>query len=510
MDLLSQLSFVETLCCASSLAVALVVLMRILFRGSGSQLGIVDTTDGANAITVPKGSLGLPFLGEIVQFALSDPVTFSKPRVEKYGKVFKTSLMGTPTVMVTCPEFAKYVLTDRQQEFQFTFPLYVEKLLGDGGLGFPPETGPAVHRVAQIFLTPELLRHQVAAVEAMALETLNSWAAGETVECVANKSIKFSMNVGVRFILGLEPEHPLSLKLQGLFETYTGGLRCLPIRLPGTDFSKALKAKKLIQEELQIFIKQGAESRKGCQQMDPVRTNFLDLLLDDENIRGGDSELPLHFLSTLFLHFLFAAREPVGYTITWAMKLLWESPESLEALTKENDEIRSKKGQGESLTWTDYKEMKYTFRVIQEMLRISSVANGPTRRALQDVRFGKHLIPKDWNVMVLFPAIHKNSEYFPNPLRFDPSRFEKAPKPNTFLPFGSGRHACVGVELAKLEIFVFLHLLTTQFSWEVIGADAGIVSYPWPIPRGGLRIKIRPRVPWDRECQTQRELSRRS
>jgi len=38
-----------------------------------------------------------------------------------------------------------------------------------------------------------------------------------------------------------------------------------------------------------------------------------------------------------------------------------------------------------------------------------------------------------------------------------------APKPNTFLPFGSGIHACPGNELAKLEILVLLHHLTTKY-----------------------------------------------
>lgn len=37
------------------------------------------------------------------------------------------------------------------------------------------------------------------------------------------------------------------------------------------------------------------------------------------------------------------------------------------------------------------------------------------------------------------------------------------PKPNTFLPFGNGVHACPGSELAKLEMFVLLHHLTTSY-----------------------------------------------
>lgn len=38
-----------------------------------------------------------------------------------------------------------------------------------------------------------------------------------------------------------------------------------------------------------------------------------------------------------------------------------------------------------------------------------------------------------------------------------------SPKPNTFMPFGNGTHSCPGNELAKLEILVLLHHLTTKY-----------------------------------------------
>lgn len=38
-----------------------------------------------------------------------------------------------------------------------------------------------------------------------------------------------------------------------------------------------------------------------------------------------------------------------------------------------------------------------------------------------------------------------------------------APRPNTFLPFGNGVHACPGNELAKLEMLVLIHHLVTGY-----------------------------------------------
>jgi hypothetical protein len=38
-----------------------------------------------------------------------------------------------------------------------------------------------------------------------------------------------------------------------------------------------------------------------------------------------------------------------------------------------------------------------------------------------------------------------------------------APRPNTFIPFGNGVHACPANELAKLEMLVLIHHLVTGY-----------------------------------------------
>lgn len=42
-----------------------------------------------------------------------------------------------------------------------------------------------------------------------------------------------------------------------------------------------------------------------------------------------------------------------------------------------------------------------------------------------------------------------------------------APKPNTFMPFGNGVHACPGNEIAKLEMLILIHHLVTKFRYVI-------------------------------------------
>lgn len=46
--------------------------------------------------------------------------------------------------------------------------------------------------------------------------------------------------------------------------------------------------------------------------------------------------------------------------------------------------------------------------------------------------------------MIFLYGVHMNPDYYPNPEKFDPSRFEKETKPYSFIPFGSGPRNCIG------------------------------------------------------------------
>ncbi|KAA1169035.1 cytochrome P450, partial [Marinobacter salinexigens] len=106
------------------------------------------------------------------------------------------------------------------------------------------------------------------------------------------------------------------------------------------------------------------------------------------------------------------------------------------------------------LAWAHTKSMALTHRVILESLRMASIISFTFREAVADVEYKGFLIPKQ---RVPYPQgveVHHSPDYFQDPHKFDPSRFQVAPRPSTFLPFGHGVHACPGNELAKLEMLV--------------------------------------------------------
>ena len=55
-------------------------------------------------------------------------------------------------------------------------------------------------------------------------------------------------------------------------------------------------------------------------------------------------------------------------------------------------------------------------------------------------------MPKGLNVAIFLHGMHMNPEYYPNPEKFDPSRFEVIGNklPFAFVPFSAGPRNCIG------------------------------------------------------------------
>jgi cytochrome P450 len=106
------------------------------------------------------------------------------------------------------------------------------------------------------------------------------------------------------------------------------------------------------------------------------------------------------------------------------------------------------------------------------------------------------LKPIYFGVQILWAALmtHMDSSIFPEPSKFDPSRFENQASvpPYTFVAFGAGPRICPGYEFARIETLVTIHYLVTQFTWKLC-ADNSFSRDPMPVPTQGLPIKLVPR-----------------
>lgn len=95
--------------------------------------------------------------------------------------------------------------------------------------------------------------------------------------------------------------------------------------------------------------------------------------------------------------------------------------------------------------------------------------------------------------------MQRDATYFPNPMKFDPSRFLAENTANKtfvdmpYMPFGDGPRNCIGVRLGKLQTKVGLVSMLKQFKYSLAEPQKEIVISPKTIllsPIGGIPLKV--------------------
>lgn len=75
------------------------------------------------------------------------------------------------------------------------------------------------------------------------------------------------------------------------------------------------------------------------------------------------------------------------------------------------------------------------------------------------------------NLTIPVHCFHHDPEYFPNPDKFDPERFNEENRknidPDTYMPFGIGPRNCIGSRFALMEVKAIFYNLLQFFSFEV-------------------------------------------
>ncbi|XP_051204888.1 abscisic acid 8'-hydroxylase 2 [Lolium perenne] len=430
-------------------------------------------------LMLPPGSMGLPYVGETLLLYHQNPSVFFASKQMRYGDIFKTHLLGCPCVMLASPEAARFVLVTHQKLFKPTYPPSKERMIGPSALFFHQgDYHLRLRRLVQGSLGPDALRALLPDVESAVASTLAAWDGHVASTFHAMKRLSFEVGITTIFGSLLDGRHKEELRRN--YAVVEKGYNCFPNRIPGTLYYRAVQARKRLREILgEIMADRRARGDQQGSGGDILGGLMRAAALTDDQVADN------------VIGVLFAAQDTTASVLTWILKYLRDHPKLLDAVKAEQmATYEANEGGKRPLTWAQTRGMTLTHAVIMESLRMASIISFTFREAVADVEYKGFLIPKGWKVMPLFRNIHHSPEYFQDPDKFDPSRFKVSPRPNTFLPFGSGAHACPGNELAKLEMLVLLHRLVTAYRWEVVGSSDGVEYSPFPVPRRGLRAKL--------------------
>nr|WIT94135.1 cytochrome P450 monooxygenase CYP410D4 [Euwallacea interjectus] len=186
---------------------------------------------------------------------------------------------------------------------------------------------------------------------------------------------------------------------------------------------------------------------------------LVELLLND----GYDSLEKQTEIFHEFTLFAAAATDTTGHSLTFVFTLLGMFPDIQQKLYEEvMSVVEDKEIDNQMLS-----KLVYTEAVLNEALRIFPVIPLLGRYCHKDIELGDKTVPAGANIVLSIFHIHRNPEYWDNPLEFDPSRFLPENcgkiKPGSFLPFSIGPRNCIGQRMATTLIKMTIATVVRHF-----------------------------------------------
>lgn len=437
-------------------------------------------TKDFSKLPLPPGKLGIPFIGETLSF-ITDP-QFAIKKHHQYGPIFKSRILGNPTIFVQGADYIQFVLSNENKYFIASLPYTIEALLGSNSLS--AQTGANHHSRRKILykaFQPRLLSEYASSIEEITQQYLTKWAAMDSLTWYPQLH-HYTFDIACKFLIGLE--NASQTRLGSLYETWSKGLFSLPLRQPWTKFGRALRCRQLILDEVEKMIR--------ARQREPeTGSDALGILLQARDEDGNN--LPLDELKDQILMLLFAGHGTMTSALTSFCLLLAQHPEVLARCREEQKHHDPEGVFGPQAL----KQMTYLDQAIQEVLRLIPPVGGGFRKVLRTCQINGYQFPEGWNLIYEITLTHQSSFNQPgefNPDRFNPNLSEDRHKPYSYIPFGGGVRECLGKELARLEMKLFAAHLIRDYDWKLQPSqNLDINPIPVPHPRDGLIVNLKKR-----------------
>ncbi len=432
---------------------------------------------------------------------LGEPIRLFEHLHKVYGPISHYRFLGTPIVFVNDPAYVREVLINQAASFVKERTLQRMKiLLGEGLI----TSDDPIHMRQRRIAAPAFHRQRISAyagqIASISAAESEQWRPGQTVDINAGM-MELSLRIIARTlfdtevtpdILSINTETNTVMALYNFLVAMPMLEKYLHLPIPGVLRFRRSKAR------LDSIVSSLITARREEMLQDPARDrgDLLSMLIasryenDDAEEKPGTEGMDDAQLRDEILTIFLAGYETVANALAWTWYLLSQNPGPEAELHAELDRVLGTGPSRRLPTLADIPNLPYTEQVFAESMRLYPPAWAMGRMATKPVTLGQYRIPPGSHVFFSQYVMHRSAEFFPDPLRFDPTRHSPENKAGrdkfVYFPFGGGARQCIGESFAWME--GILAIATIASTWRMRYTD----PRP-PVPQA--RITLRPRDP---------------
>lgn len=439
--------------------------------------------------TIP-GPRGLPFVGVMPEM-VRDMLGLFHDTARQYGGIAQFKLLNKSYLLVTDPDYVKYILQDNYKNYIRGRSVETGRVLLGNGL--PLIDGDFWLRERRM-LQPAFHRERLAKITDTAAQAvarfIQSWetkAKNRQTLDMDDEMMRLTLTVIIKSMFRADIDD----KIEPLSHAFNVASKFMlwrsqqmwapPLSMPvprNVEYNRALKT---LNDTIYPLIADGRQNPK-----DDLLGMMLEMR-DAETGAGLTDQQARDEVVTIF----FAGHETSAATMAWAFYLLSQHPEVEERLRAEVQQVLNGRMPG----FADLSQLTYMQQVIHEVLRMYPAAYLFAREAVTDDVIDGYRIPAHDMIFITPYVTHRDSRYWPDPERFDPDRFspeQVAGRPkHVYIPFGEGPHVCIGNHFAMMEMQMILTLALQRFRLKLVPGHP-IALHPEATlrPKHGIKMTV--------------------
>ncbi|XP_069823406.1 cytochrome P450 2D6-like [Dendropsophus ebraccatus] len=437
-----------------------------------------------NGSQFPPGPRGVPFLGNILQVDFRNPAVTFNQLGKEFGDVFSLQYFWKKTVVLNGFEVVKEALINRPEDIadRPQFPIY-EKigLAGDTkgvlfagyGNSWKEQRRFTLTTLRNFGMGKKSLEERVTEEAQCLCSAFRSQKDQFNPHFLINNAVSnviCSIAFGDRFDYDDAKFQRLLRLFEAALKAEFGLLAQILNEVPVLVNVPWLVDRVLQPEyELMAMLKEIVSEHQKTWNPNYIR-DFIDAYLVEMEKAKGDNASSFNEGNLLITTYdLFGAgTETTSTTLRWGLLYMILYPDVQFKVQEEIDQVI---GRERKPTMGDVLQMPYTNAVIHEVQRCGDIVPLAVHMAYREVEIKGYNIPKGTTVLINLSSVLKDQQIWEKPFQFYPKHFldenGKFVKREAFMPFSAGRRACLGEQLARMELFLFFTTLLQQFTFEI-------------------------------------------
>ncbi|CAO0791825.1 unnamed protein product [Mucor circinelloides] len=437
---------------------------------------------------VPTVFSWVPIMGNAIEFG-KDPITFLQNCQKKYGDVFTFQLLNKKVTACLGPDGNQFVFNAKQNiaSAAAAYNHMTKYVFGDDIVfDAPHSVFMEQKRFIKGGLNIETFRKDVPLILDECHKFFDKFEKTGVVDSYKMFG-SLIINTASRSLLGPEIRNALDDGVAQLYYDLDQGFRPINFMFPNLPLP-AYRRRDEAREKLAVLYEKIIENRRA----DKSGTHHDDLLqaLMDARYKDG-SALPDHQICGILTAALFGGQHTSSTTSAWTILELAHRPDVVKAVRQEMIE---KLGSLQvEFTYDNLEKLTFLEDVVRETLRLHPPIFNMMRRVVADKMIYEKTgleIPKG-NFLCAAPGVTQiDPTYFHNPMKWEPKRWSEKTDPvhqlevgddanidygfgavgissrSPFLPFGAGRHRCIGEKFGYLQLKAIIGTFIKRFDFE--------------------------------------------